>query len=90
MKLWGRSQKESLTLIKLQRADQAGKRYSSGAEGSGVNKIDESLNDFLKQKYGNCIKECKITIEVVMQLKDGNYEIVGAYFPKEDLELKIK
>ncbi|MDP3024330.1 MAG: hypothetical protein Q8O10_02220 [candidate division Zixibacteria bacterium] len=55
-----------------------------------MNRIDEALNEFLKQKYGNCIKECKILVEIEMQLKNDNYEIVGAYFPKEELELKIK
>lgn len=55
-----------------------------------MNRIDEALNEFLKQKYGSCIKECKILVEVEMQLKGDNYEIIGAYFPKEELELKIK
>ena len=74
----------------LQEVDQADKRYLFGARGLWMNRIDEALNEFLKQKYGNCIKECKIVVEIEMQLKNDNYEIVGAYFPKEELELKIK
>jgi len=70
--------------------EQASKRHLFGAKGLFMNKIDEALNEFLKHKYGDCIKECKIVIEVEMQLKGDNYEMVGAYFPKEDLELKIK
>jgi len=77
-------------ILELQRMDQARQRHLFGAKSLWMNRIDEALNEFLKKKYGDCIKECKLLIEVEMQLKGDNYEIIGAYFPKEELELKIK
>lgn len=55
-----------------------------------MNLIDEAISEYLKKKYGNTIQKKKVTIEIIMQLKGKDYEIVSAYCPKEKLEFRIK
>ena len=55
-----------------------------------MNLIDEAISEYLKKKYGDSIEKKKVVIEIVMQLKGDNYEIVSARCPKENVEFRIK
>ncbi len=55
-----------------------------------MNVVDEAISEYLKKKYGSTIQKKKVTIEIIMQLKGKDYEIVSAYCPKEKLEFRIK
>ncbi|MDP3024329.1 MAG: hypothetical protein Q8O10_02215 [candidate division Zixibacteria bacterium] len=55
------------------------------------NRIDESLNEYLKRIYGTSAFRKKITVEIKMELNHNNqYEIKEAYCPKEEIGLKVK
>jgi len=54
------------------------------------NRIDESLNEYLKRIYGTSVFRKKIIVEIKMELNHNNlYEIKEAYCPKEEIGLKI-
>ena len=55
-----------------------------------MNIMDEAISEYLKKKYGNSIEKKKVIIEVILQLKGNNYEIVSARCPKENVEFRIK
>lgn len=55
-----------------------------------ANKIDESLNKYLKRVYGTSVFRKKIVVEITMELNHNNtYEIKQAYCPKEEIGLRV-
>ena len=56
-----------------------------------ANKIDESLNEYIKRVYGTSVFKKKIVVEIIMELNhDNTYEIKEAYCPKEEIGLRVK
>jgi hypothetical protein len=64
--------------------------YESQSRLVEMNIMDEAISEYLKKKYGNSIEKKKVVIEVILQLKGDNYEIVSARCPKENVEFRIK
>jgi hypothetical protein len=54
------------------------------------NRLDESLNEYLKRSYGNSLFKKKVIVEIIMELNSTKYEMKEVYLPEEEVYLKVR